>query len=325
MNKALKEPSELVFFVGGVYECTMNDPRGRFMKYQRAYMLDLPSVELVLRFGSIAIWIAPAATIHLEFDQTPSREYFIEQGWSEVYINTAQERLVSFRGGVQAKRLQYALKHIGAITINKSQGATLPFGIAIEISEEYSPWEKAQIVVATSRSNVAPKTIIVGDKTFAINKVWELITIGNQWSRYIEHVLKLITVNKHASDESNIENEGIFDYPEVYPFRVCDIINIPTDKTGYVYCLIPTMNPSIIYIGETECLTQRMMQHNSGNGSQFTQDIQNRLWAVAAYICGLGHMSTSDRMSIERTWKRMVLDLQRRGQHDTFSWINAGS
>ena len=30
-------------------------------------------------------------------------------------------------------------------------------------------------------------------------------------------------------------------------------------------------------------------------------------------------------MSIERTWEFMVLDLQRRGQHDTFSWINAGS
>ena len=83
-------------------------------------MLHLPSVELVLRFGSIAICIAPAAAIHLEFDQTLSREYYIEQGWSEVYINTAQARLVSVCGGVQEKRLQYALRHIGAITIKKS-------------------------------------------------------------------------------------------------------------------------------------------------------------------------------------------------------------
>ena len=79
--------------------------------------------------------------------------------------------------------------------------------------------------------------------------------------------MKLITVNKHASYNSIDENEGIFDYPEVYPFGVCDIINIPTDKTGYVYCLVPTMNPTIIYIGETECLIQRMTQHNSSDSS----------------------------------------------------------
>ena len=120
MNKELKDPSELVYFVGFVYECTMNDWRCCFMQSQIAYMLDLPSNEWVLKFGSIAIWIAPAVTIDLEFDQTPSREYSIEPVWSEVYINTAQERLVYSYIGVKAKSLWYALKHIGAITINKS-------------------------------------------------------------------------------------------------------------------------------------------------------------------------------------------------------------
>ena len=46
------------------------------------------------------------------------------------------------QGGLHAKRLMYSLKHIGAITINKSQGETLPLGLAVEITEKYSPWKK---------------------------------------------------------------------------------------------------------------------------------------------------------------------------------------
>ena len=74
----LKESAELVFFVGGVYECTMNYQRGCFSQSQLAYMLYLPSEEIVQIFGSIAKWIVPTATQHLEFEQPPSREYYIK-------------------------------------------------------------------------------------------------------------------------------------------------------------------------------------------------------------------------------------------------------
>ncbi len=76
--------------------------------------------------------------------------------------------------------MQYSLKHIGAITINKAQGATLPLGIAIEMTEEYSPWEKGQIVVGVSRSMTANMTLIIGNRDFAIQKMWELITMFDQ-------------------------------------------------------------------------------------------------------------------------------------------------
>ena len=62
-------------------------------------------------------------------------------GWKETAIGCAAERDVNVRGGLVARRIQYSLNHIGATTINKSQVATLPYGIAVEISEQYSPWE----------------------------------------------------------------------------------------------------------------------------------------------------------------------------------------
>ena len=77
-------------------------------------------------------------------------------------------------------------------------------------------------------------------------------------------------------------------------------------------------------MGKRKCLSQRLIQHNSGSGSMTTQDIYNRPWAVAAFICGLSHMNTRERMGLEGSWKFSIQDLQQRGYNDTFTWINAG-
>ena len=152
LNKELKEPSEIVFFRGGIYECTINEKNGKYSQSQLAFLLDLPSQQSLDRFHAIKMWISPAGTQNIPFNHNdlPSRDLLEELKWVELSIGVAPERVVIVRGGLQAKRLQYSLKHIGAITINKSQGETLPLGIAIEITEQYSPWGKGQIVVLLS-------------------------------------------------------------------------------------------------------------------------------------------------------------------------------
>ena len=322
LTKELKEPAELVFFVGGIYECTINDPNGQFSQSQLAFMMDLPSQETIDKFDSIPLWIAPPGTQHIEFDRDnlPSRNELIENAWVEVRIGCAPERLIPARYGIQAKRLQYSLKHIGATTINKAQGATLPLGLAVEISEEYSPWESGQIVVALSRTTSARMTIVVGERNYAINKMWELITSYNQWTQYIKHVLDIITINRNQNEQ----NQHIFDYPEVYPFRLRDII-LPQDTTGFVYFLVSKRNINQVYIGQTKCISQRLAQHNNGTGSSGTTDIMYRPWGVAAYICGLSHMSTRERMSLERSWKLLIEDMRTRGIDDSYAWIDAGA
>ena len=119
-----------------------------------AFLLDLPSEISVRNRDAITIWVAPAATSHVTFDinNLPTRQQLIDLHWTETTVGCAVERDVNVRGGLVARRSQFALKHIGATTINKSMGATLPYGIAAEISEEYSPWEGGQVVVVLSRS-----------------------------------------------------------------------------------------------------------------------------------------------------------------------------
>ena len=190
----------------------------------------------------------------------------------------------------------------------------------VPYSRQYSPWLRGQAVVSLSRSTTAPMTVIVGNRDFAIQKLWELITQYDQWTRYTEHILDIISVNR----EENAQNQNIFDYPEVYPFRLCDI-TLPSDTTGFVYCLVSKRHMDRIYIGQTECLGQRVPKHNAGTGAVDTADIRYRPWGVAAYICGLSHMTTGERMGLERRWKRLVDDLIRQGRDDSFSWINAGA
>ena len=320
LNKELKEPTELVLFPGGVYEFTINDKRRGFNQSQLAFILDLPSAETVANHGAINIWIAPPATSHMliERDQLPTRQQLQDRGWTETTVGCAAERDVNVRGGLVARRVQYSLKHIGATTINKSQGATLPYGIAVEISEKYSPWESGQIVVSLSRSETAKMTVIVGERKFAINKMWELITTGDQWTRYTKHILNTISVNGDA-----VSNRNIFDYPEVYPFRRMDSV-VPTDTTGYVYCLSSIPRPCQIYIGQTQCLSQRYKQHREGGGTDVTNDIRNHPWALSAYICGLSHMQRRERESLERSWKDIVQDMRLIGQDSSYRWIMAG-
>ena len=152
-----------MFFPGGVYECTTNDSQGRFSQSQTALLLELPSDDVVSNFRSVNVWVAPVGGNHNTFtlDNLPTPEALAELGWVQTPVGCAPERDVNVRGGMVARRMQYALKHIGATTINKSMGSTLPYGIATEISKQYSPWEKGQIVVALSRSLSPDLTVIV--------------------------------------------------------------------------------------------------------------------------------------------------------------------
>ena len=80
-----------------------------------------------------------------------------------------------------------------------------------------------------------------------------------------------------------------------------------------------------IYIGETECIAQRLKQHNSGSGALDTRDPSDRPWALVSYMCGLAHMRTRERMSLERTWQGEVQRQRHRGKGDVYSWITAGA
>ena len=100
-----------------------------------------------INFHPIPVLIAPAGVKEFCFDSSKSFQSYLDEGWTEVKIATATERIEYVSGGIQATRKQYGLKHRVTSTIHACMGDTLP-KIAIELSlseSEYKLWDKAQV------------------------------------------------------------------------------------------------------------------------------------------------------------------------------------
>jgi hypothetical protein len=67
---------------------------------------------------------------------------------------------------IQAKRVQYGLKHRIGTTIHAAMGQDLPFVVTkvSDLDPKFSIWDKEQIVVLLSRTNYCKNIIFIGNK-----------------------------------------------------------------------------------------------------------------------------------------------------------------
>ena len=148
----------------------------------------------------------------------------------------------------------------GSSTINTQTGNTITGKCAVGCRKDRALWTKSQVVVMFSQTKTDKDTTIVGPPSEAISIMWSLITRSDQWTDYIEMLLSRFRLHVN-SDSSN--DAMIFDYAEAYPYCISDM-NVPTDKTGFVYFLISVRDFDKDYIGQTKCLAGRLQEHNSG-------------------------------------------------------------
>ncbi len=178
LNGKLREPQKLIILFGTKFEATVNG-KG-FNQSQLLVMCEIPNRETIRGKLQIELFAAPLGVSHFDtrnchIDQAD----MIANGWKPVKVGITPERNLTSHG-VIANRRQYSLRHVGAGTINKQTGNTIDGRCAIEMSKLCSPWGKDQIVVMLSRTHTARDTIIVGNKEFALNRMWDLITVGTQ-------------------------------------------------------------------------------------------------------------------------------------------------
>ena len=76
--------------------------------------------------------------------------------------------------------------------------------------------------------------------------------------------------------------------------------------------LISIRDNCFSYIGETQSITSRLTQNNSGNGSLSTVPLSLRPYALFAYVCGFDG-NKGDRQDFERRWKSQRDQERRRG------------
>ena len=317
LNHGAKEPKKLLFFEGALFEATLNGDG--FNQSQLMLMVDLPTADMVGSKSPIKLYAAPPGVNYIDLtDGIPSVHVLVNDGWTEVSVGHCPEHHITQRGLV-GYRQQYALRHIGSSTINKQLGNTIIGKCAIECTPDCCPWEKAQVVVGLSRTRRAQDTIIVGPPDFAANKMWDLITVSNQWTSYIEDLLDKLSIGgdaNHVADQT-------FRYADRFPYRTCDII-LPTDRSGYVYFLVSVRDFDRDYVGQTMNIAKRLRQHNSGRGARATADPFFRPYCVAAYICGLSHMDKNQREDLEFQWKLYNRQAMQEGRTDIQARIEQG-
>ncbi len=198
----MREPEKLVLYKLGLYKCTMNDPdpRGHYNQSSLALLLNLPPWNTVESFQPITMWTALAGTTNLDFTRfhigQPTLDHLKELEWTEVKIGCAPKQIAVCCSSFYAKRVQYALRHCGALTINEAQGYTIHH-IAVEISPASAPWESGQVIVTLSRIRKACDTIIAGQNIdWVKKKLWDVLCTPTQWNRLKEQTLALITLNQ---------------------------------------------------------------------------------------------------------------------------------
>ncbi len=151
----------------------MNDPQGRYNQSSLALLLESPQGHTNKSFLPITMWIAPAGTTDLDFmsfhNGQPTSDQLKDLEWVQVKIGCAPEQIVVLCGMAHAKRMQYTLKHQGALTIIKAQGYTI-HNVAVKISPDSAPWESGQVIVTLSRTRRACDTIIAGQNIKWVKK-----------------------------------------------------------------------------------------------------------------------------------------------------------
>ena len=173
----------------------------------------------------------------------------------------------------------------------------------VEFTKTNCPWLKTHIVVIFSRTINASLLYIVGERSFVLDRMWTLITTPTQWTQQMERTLEMLTINNRSSFDPEDYTMNIRD---VYPFAV-KYYDLPSDHTGYVYILCSQRDPDWSYVGETDDLKRRLRQHQQpGGGSSGTADMSKHPVSYAGYIAGLGHLTVSERKSLERELKDYV-------------------
>ena len=175
----------------------------------------------------------------------------------------------------------------------------------IGCSKDGAPCIKSQVVVMLSRTETGKDTTRVGPRSDAIRIMWSLITRGDQWTDYIDMLYSRLTLRANGD---SVNDALIFDYAEAYPYCISDM-NVPTDKTGFVYFLASLCDFDKDYIGQTKCLARQLQEQNSGYESTSTCDSFYRPYCVAAYIPGLGALDRRGQEELEERWKYYQCDV----------------
>lgn len=296
-----KEPSTLWLFPGALYEITYNK-KNQFNSTQIAVLVNVPDISHVADKKPIELIIAPAGCKSLPPNLSCFETLVSEHGWKVNKVGVCTDRIQTFGYGIQAKRIQYGLKHRIASTIHSGMGQDLPSIVTRVTSEDedkdYALWTKEQVIVLLSRTHYARDITFVGDPFKTASALADCLQHVSQYTDYMTHIMKTMTSTGTNTTPNFLD-------PYMYsPFRMCDF-EILNTAASFCYHLVSLGDPTktTSYIGETGNLAMRLTQHNQARGARATRDSHLIPWALMGFVSGFEGNERSERQRFENDWK----------------------
>ena len=315
LDKRVKEPSVLTIYEGAIFEFTCNS--NDFTQSQICIVITLPSAEDIANGKKFVVWVGRPGQREIVYDRSWTPEDMVRMGYKKAYAFLVPQRIIYCGRYVQCYRIQYCVKPRYTSTIHAAMGETLN-RVAMQVNlntRDFKLWDKAQVIVALSRTKLGKNIIFVGDKSATLKGLTDLIKRTSQWTDYMEEILDLVTINVSDDRPRYLTQKS-------YPFRIMDQA-LPMSKTGYVYFILSTKFFDYTYIGMTKSIRRRLREHNTGYRSTQSTPIHLRPYALVAYICGFD----GDRglmRHLESKWQLKREELCANGINDWKEWARSG-
>jgi predicted GIY-YIG superfamily endonuclease len=300
LDKRIKEPRELYFYLGGRYQITANDRAGKYSNSQLTMLFEMPTQEQLDKKQPIKMLLAPPGSRYIPSDKD-TLQSLIELGWTHVLVHPCCDKNVTtISKGIRATRVQYVLRHHIGSTLHSIMGQTLS-KLITEVQRgglsPYSLWLASQVVVLLSRTKTAADTIFVTTNMHETAEIlYDILLQTTPFRTYISELLDKLCAPYETGEPVTVNH-----YNSIYQ---CRNAQLPLDNTGSVYLLVSLANPATVqgtYIGSTKRLAKRLNEHNTGWGSRQTASACLRPWATLAYVCGFDSDYTSMR-AFEEEW-----------------------
>ena len=108
---------------------------------------------------------------------------------------------------------------------------------------------------------------------FSIMGIRKLLENTPQWLHHIKNILSALD---NTTPSATIQHTH-----DPYPPTI-RMQQLPDSSIGFVYMLVSNTHRNFAYVGETACIQRRLQQHNTGHGSNFTN---NPNFALVCALC----------------------------------------
>ena len=296
LDKACLEPKKLVLFKGQVLRLAYNNTVAtnevpRFSQGQLCIVMDLPNETQQLRLMLVPPGVRQIPQ-HVQNNHP----------WPLFSLSPTQAPLVIVgKGHTKARRIQFRVTYYVCSTVHKALGETCP-QIATQISSQqrkYRLWERDQLLVLISRvKNLDSIIFVTHDRNDTIIGIRKLLQNTPQWLHHIKNILSAL--------DSTTPSATIQHTHDPYPPTI-RMQQLPDSSIGFVYMLVSNAHRNFAYVGETACIKRRLQQHNTGHGSNFTNNPQLCPWMCFVLVYrfpenGDHQANITARKSFEYQW-----------------------